>query len=194
MIELIDKMDVIPFEARKDTAQIFNNLMHKDVDGFVSYMGRNFRSVLKIAEGYANPDIALNSGSMLRECIRYEDLARQFLQSEQLWLFFDAFVHLPNFDVASDAFNTLKEVLAGARNKQIAAEFLEERYDQVFFKYQVLLTSSNYVTRRRSLKLLGEILLDRSNFNVMMRFISSEKNLQQVMNLLRDKSPNIQFE
>ena len=137
MIELIDKLDVIPFEARKDTAQIFNNLMHKDVDSFVSYMSQNFRSVLKIAEGYANPEIALNAGSMLRECIRYEDLARQFLQSEQLWLFFDSFVHMPNFDVASDAFNTLKEILVGPRNRQIAAEFIDTRYDQVFLKYQV---------------------------------------------------------
>ena len=33
-----------------------------------------------------------------------------------------------------------------------------------------------------------------SNFNVMMRFIASEHNLQVVMNLLRDKSANIQFE
>ena len=137
MIELIERMDAIPFEARKDTAQIFNNLMHKDVDSFVSYMGDNFHSVLKIAEGYSNPEIALNAGSMLRECIRYEQLTRMFLHSEQLWLFFDSFVHLPNFDVASDAFNTLKEILAGARNKQIAAEFLEERYEEVFLKYQV---------------------------------------------------------
>lgn len=144
--------------------------------------------------------------------------------------------------------------------------------------YQILLKSENYVTRRRSLKLLGEILLDRwwdeigiwqklhkcicmhtyihisirrimlqhdlvdnriyiycsysvcylihrlhacnrqnlstysislcvrtnaptsltitrcSNFNVMMRFISSEYNLQMVMNLLRDNSGSIQFE
>lgn len=44
------------------------------------------------------------------------------------------------------------------------------------------------------MKLLGELLLDRSNFNVMMRFISAEHNLQVVMNLLRDKSANIQFE
>lgn len=35
---------------------------------------------------------------------------------------------------------------------------------------------------------------NNSNFNVMMRFISERKNLQLIMNLLRDKSPNIQFE
>lgn len=42
---------------------------------------------------------------------------------------------------------------------------------QVFSKYNSLLMSENYVTRRQSLKLLGEILLDRSNFDIMMKYI-----------------------
>jgi calcium binding protein 39 len=54
--------------------------------------------------------------------------------------------------------------------------------------------STNYVTKRQSLKLLGEILLDRANFNVMTRYIANEANLKMMMNLLRDKSKNIQFE
>lgn len=54
--------------------------------------------------------------------------------------------------------------------------------------------SSNYVTKRQSLKLLGEILLDRANFSVMTRYIANEANLKMMMNLLRDKSKNIQFE
>ena len=60
--------------------------------------------------------------------------------------------------------------------------------------YNTLINSTNYVTKRQSLKLLGEILLDRSNFNVMTRYISYESNLKVMMNLLRDKSRNIQFE
>lgn len=111
--------------------------MHKNIDSFVSYMNDHFSIILKIVEGYSNPDIALNSGTMLRECIRYEELTRRLLHSEQLWLFFDSFVHLPNFDVASDAFNTLRDILASPRNKHISAEFLTERYDIVFTKYEV---------------------------------------------------------
>lgn len=39
-----------------------------------------------------------------------------------------------------------------------------------FFKlYTELLKSDNYVTRRQSLKLLGELLLDRSNVKIMMQ-------------------------
>ena len=43
-------------------------------------------------------------------------------------------------------------------------------------------------------QLLGELLLDRSNFNVMTSYISNPENLKLMMNLLRDKSKNIQFE
>lgn len=45
-----------------------------------------------------------------------------------------------------------------------------------------------------SVQLLGELLLDRHNFTVMTRYISKAENLKLMMNLLRDKSPNIQFE
>lgn len=65
---------------------------------------------------------------------------------------------------------------------------------QFFAMYNTLLLSTNYVTKRQSLKLLGEILLDRANFNVMTKYISVEANLKMMMNLLRDKSRNIQFE
>ena len=52
------------------------------------------------------------------------------------------------------------------RHKMLAAEFLETNFDRVFGNYQKLLHSDNYVTRRQSLKLLGELLLDRHNFSV----------------------------
>lgn len=55
-------------------------------------------------------------------------------------------------------------------------------------KYNVLLQSRNYVTKRQSLKLLGELLLNRSNFSIMMRYINSSENLKIMMNLLRGQS------
>jgi calcium binding protein 39 len=58
----------------------------------------------------------------------------------------------------------------------------------------VLLQSKNYVTKRQSLKLLGELLLNRSNFKVMMKYINSPDNLKIMMNLLRGTTKAIQFE
>jgi calcium binding protein 39 len=54
--------------------------------------------------------------------------------------------------------------------------------------------SSNYVTKRQSIKLLGEILLDRANYTVMLAYVDSPEHLKLTMNLLRDKSKNIQYE
>jgi len=71
---------------------------------------------------------------------------------------------------------------------------LDKNYDRFFASFTTLILSNNYVTKRQSLKLLGEILLDRANFNVMTRYIANETNLKMMMNLLRDKSKNIQFE
>lgn len=56
------------------------------------------------------------------------------------------------------------------------------------------MVSPNYVTKRQSIKLLGEILLDRSNYTVMLRYVDSADNLKLTMNLLKDRSRNIQYE
>jgi calcium binding protein 39 len=76
----------------------------------------------------------------------------------------------------------------------MVAEYLDKNYDRFFNSFTTLILSSNYVTKRQSLKLLGEILLDRANFSVMTRYIANDANLKMMMNLLRDKSKNIQFE
>ncbi len=80
------------------------------------------------------------------------------------------------------------------KHKTLCATFLEQNYEKFFDHYQKLLHSDNYVTRRQSLKLLGELLLDRYNFTVMTRYISNPDNLKLMMNMLREKSRNIQFE
>lgn len=56
---------------------------------------------------YEHQDIALNCGTMLRECARYEALAKILLYSEEFYHFFK-FVEVSTFDIASDAFSTFK--------------------------------------------------------------------------------------
>ncbi|XP_035533941.1 calcium-binding protein 39-like [Morone saxatilis] len=147
--------------------------------------------LLYCLKGYETPQVALNCGIMLRECIRHEPLAKIVLHSDHFNSFFN-YVEMSTFDIASDAFATFKDLLT--RHKVLVAEYLEQNYDAVFADYEKLLHSENYVTKRQSLKLLGELLLDRHNFTVMTRYISKPENLKLMMNLLRDKSPNIQFE
>ena len=44
------------------------------------------------------------------------------------------------------------------------------------------------------LQLLGEVILERSNFTVMMQYISDPANLVTMMRLLKDSSKVVQFE
>jgi calcium binding protein 39 len=77
---------------------------------------------------YENQEIALNCGTMLRECVRHEPLAKIILQSEEFYRFF-SYVEVSTFDIASDAFATFKDLLT--KHKILCAQFLEANYDKV---------------------------------------------------------------
>lgn len=78
---------------------------------------------------------------------------------------FPDYIEKTTFGVSCDAFANFKETLT--KHKTMVAEYLEKNYERFFNMYETLLQSPNYVTKRQSLKLLGEILLDRTNFQVM---------------------------
>jgi len=194
LVSLVQHLGKLEFEAKKDVAQIFSNLLRRQLgtrSPTVEYLCTKEQILIDLLKGYENPEAALNCGFILRECLRHEPLCKALLHTEQMYLFFD-YVEMSTFDVASDAFSTFKDLLT--KHKSVVAEFLEANYDKFFDKFTTLLNSNNYVTKRQSLKLLGELLLDRSNFNVMTIYISNPDNLKLMMNLLRDKSKNIQFE
>ncbi|XP_070539186.1 calcium-binding protein 39-like [Ptychodera flava] len=194
LLTLVTNLQKIDFEAKKDVAQIFNNVLRRQIgtrSPTVEYICTKQEILFTLVRGYETQEIALNCGVMLRECVRHEALAKILLYSEEFYNFFK-YVEMSTFDLASDAFATFKDLLT--KHKIVCAEFLESNYKRVFDSYEGLLNSSNYVTRRQSLKLLGELLLDRHNFTVMTKYISNPDNLKLMMNMLRDKSRNIQFE
>ena len=81
------------------------------------------------------------------------------------------------------------------RHKSIVTGYLATNFDRFFSKFnEVLVQSSSYVTKRQSIKLLGEILLDRANYNVMMAYVESGENLKLCMKLLRDDRKMVQYE
>eukprot|EP00053_Salpingoeca_punica_P007612 m.69311 g.69311 ORF g.69311 m.69311 type:complete len:327 (-) comp14241_c0_seq1:1080-2060(-) len=193
---LVANLAKVDFESKKDIVQIFAGTLRRQTAGrhpTVEYLGqgKNSQLLIDLVHGYGNPEIALHVGQMLRECIKHDTLAKIIVNDPAFYEFFNH-VQVSTFDVASDAFTTFKELLT--KHKIICAEFLEKNYDKVFGTYVQLLNSENYVTRRQSLKLLGELLLDRANFSIMTKYISNPENLKLMMNMLRDKSRNIQFE
>ncbi|CAN1337161.1 Putative MO25-like protein At5g47540 [Linum perenne] len=157
-------------ETRKDATQVVANLQRQQVQSRL------------IASDY------LENNTDLLDIL----MAGYVLESEDMKKFFD-YIQLPNFDIAADAAATFKELLT--RHKSTVAEFLSKNYDWFFAEYNSkLLESTNYITRRQAVKLLGDILLDRSNSAVMTRYVSSRDNLRILMNLLRESSKSIQIE
>lgn len=193
LLLLLQNITRFDFEAKKDIAAVFTFLVRRsDQNSAGEYILSRPQMLLLLVSGYEDVDVALNCGSILRECIRHPALCKMLLETEEYFFPFFDHVQESNFDVASDAFATLKLLLT--KHKEIASKFLEQRYDAFFAKYNLLIQSNNYVTKRQSLKLLGEILLDRNNFTVMIKYINDPENLKLMMILLQGKSKIIQFE
>ncbi|XP_014671574.1 PREDICTED: protein Mo25-like [Priapulus caudatus] len=161
LLLLIQNLSKIDFEPKKDVVQIFNNTLRRQIgtrSPTVDYICTHREILFTLVGGYESQEIALPCGHMLRECARFEPLAKIILFSDEFYNYFK-YVEVSTFDIASDAFSTFKELLTN--HKIMCAEYLELNYENFFRAYQGLLDSENYVTRRQSLKLLGELLLDR---------------------------------
>lgn len=191
---LLTVMPRLEFEARKDITQIFVALLQRSIGSrhpTVEYVYSNPSIVSMTIRGYDMPSIALNTGMILHEMLQYEILAKLFLYSDDLYRF-PQYIEFTSFSISCDAFKNLRDALVTHRS--MAAEFLQQQYVQFFSMFTQLLDSQNYVTRRQSLKLLGELLVDRAHYSTMIRYVSDEENLKRIMNALRDRSKHIQLE
>ncbi|OIW04283.1 hypothetical protein TanjilG_00843 [Lupinus angustifolius] len=214
---LIISLPNLKLGPRQDATHVIANLQRQRVNSKLiasHYLENNIDLVDILMQGYEKEgDVALTYGAVARECIRHQSVARHVLESEHMKKFFE-YVQIPNFEVASDAGATFKVEYAYdttsfnfhsisfqvlmvellTRHKSTVAEFLSKNYDWFFKEYNSLLESTSYFTRRRAVKLLGDMLLDRSNSAVMVRYVSSLDNMVILMNLLRDSNKTIQFE
>ncbi|GMN27805.1 hypothetical protein TIFTF001_001818 [Ficus carica] len=172
LIICLPKLDL---GIRQDATHVIANLQRQRVSSRLiasEYMEKNLDLMNILILGYEDSDMALTYGAIVRECIRHQTVAKYILESEHMKKIFD-YIEDPNFEIAADATATFK----------------------FFNKYNSkLLGSPSYITRRQSTKLLGDILLDRTNSSVKLRYVSSLDNLKIFMNLLRDSNKTIQLE
>jgi len=193
MKNLLSGVALLGFEARKDVAFVFRYLLQKSSnvkDGFtVAYLQDNFDIVRSLVAGYKVADSSSACcGLMLRECARHEELAKRMLHDKCFESMFDH-VQLTQFDIASDAFSTLRALLV--THKKMVAQFLEDKFEWFMGRYVALLECEQYVTKRQALRMLRDVLLDRNNLRVMTRYINQPDNLKLMMNLLRDPRKTI---
>lgn len=213
----------LPFEARKDTQTIFSHILRfKPTDSdnsdppVVSYIVHHRPEIIvELCRGYTSPHSAMPCGTILREALKFDVITAIILydQSQEsepavrltelqpsipqlgsglFWQFFE-WIDRGSFEVSADAFATFREILT--RHKTLVSGYLSTNFSMFFDRYNnVLVQSKSYVTKRQSIKLLGEILLDRANYNVMMAYVESGENLKLCMKLLRDDRKMVQYE
>ncbi|KAL3421056.1 conidiophore development protein hymA [Phlyctema vagabunda] len=214
----------LPFESRKDAQVIFSYVLRfrpatasaKSDPIALSYVVNNRPDVLvELCNGYDHKESATGAGTVLREILKSDAVAAIILYHDPeksadskglsgiqvdapqtgrgvFWKFF-AWIDKGSFEVGTDAFTTFRELLT--RHKPIVAQYLQTNFERFFDKYNnILVKSDSYVTKRQSIKLLGEILLDRANYNVMTAYVDRGEHLKICMNLLRDERKMVQYE
>ncbi|GAD95275.1 conidiophore development protein hymA [Paecilomyces variotii No. 5] len=223
LYELARGIRLLPFESRKDTQTIFSHILRfkppqsTNADPpVISYIVHNRPEVIvELCRGYEFSQSAMPCGIILREALKFDviaaiilydqsaegepairlsDLQAGIVQSGEgvFWKFF-GWIDRGSFEVSADAFTTFREILT--RHKTLVSGYLATNFDLFFSRYNdILVQSDSYVTKRQSIKLLGEILLDRANYNVMTAYVDSGEHLKLCMKLLKDDRKMVQYE
>ncbi|KAK4983709.1 Hym1p [Elasticomyces elasticus] len=214
----------LPFEARKDTQTIISNVFRFKPAGSTSddpvalqyVVGNRPETIIALCNGYDRRESAMPCGGILKQALQHADAVAALILYDEpradgrptdlgnidadvkssgtgvFWKFFD-WIDKSAFEVSTDAFDTFRTILI--RHKSIVAKYVEVNFDLFFSKYNnVLIKSESYVTKRQSLKLLGEILLDRQFYEVMTRYVDSGDNLKLIMWQLKDDRKMVQYE
>ncbi|KAA8901956.1 hypothetical protein TRICI_005963 [Trichomonascus ciferrii] len=194
LVGLAANLHALEFDARKDVVVVFTTLLRRQIgtrSPTVDYLATKPQIMDSLITWSASPDLALTAGAIVRDCVRYEPLARLVLNSPLFWNYFE-YVTTGPFEVATDSFATLHDLFSD--HGPTVSEFLTRNAGPFTLKMAGLMGSENYVTKRQSVKLMAHIIRQRSNYAFMTEYINDAGNLKQVMNLLRDRSKNIQYE
>ncbi len=92
----------------------------------------------------------------------------------------------------SDSMATVKALVT--EHEELAARYLEKNHEVVFERMMDVVHCGAYLTQRLFLNFLGKMLLQKSNFKVMVKYVAESKHLQSAMTLLKSESAAICFE
>lgn len=215
---------LLPFEARKDTQTIISNVFRfrspgsssSEPDALKQVLVQQPDIIVSLCNGYDRRESAGACGGILKEALKHDAVAAVILYDEPLadgktidiyndvditakssgngvfWKFF-SWIDQSSFEVSADAFDCFRLILT--KHKPLVATYISTNFDLFFDRYNnILVKSDSYVTKRQSIKLLGEVLLDRQFYEVMTRYVDSGDNLKLIMWQLKDERRMVQYE
>jgi calcium binding protein 39 len=152
------------------------------IDALMKVYGQNARGA----------DVTI--GIMIRDASRFAKSIDYILNEELVFKLFSVMAS-SNFDVSSDAFQTMREVITN--HKDVSAPWLAKNFTRFFTDYMKPLRTSevtNYVVVRQSLSILSAILLDRQFMDSMLQFVNNEEYLKAILMLMSNDSKVVKYE
>lgn len=194
-IKLLSCLEHLEFEARKAAAHILFELF-EGAGGTVGQIVEYVRSTPEMVQGILNccahEKVFFLGAQMVRSATRCSQLTSALLENGCLLKLLSLCFHA-NFEISNEAFASVRALLLN--QQRLAAEHVEANFVEFFTLYNSLLQrEKDYVVQRQALRLLAQLLLDRTFQSVMVRYVKEECFLQIHMNLLRDASQMIPLE
>ena len=203
MVHIAKRIPCLEPEPRRIVSAIWGYLLkiespRTNKRTIVEYLIRHTEAVRSLFEQYgknsSGADVII--GVMIRDAARFSQIVNFILSSGLIYHLFPVLTS-DNFDVSTDAFQTLKEVLTN--HKELSAPWLSKNADN-FFPECMKLTDpgtngkTDYVTVRQIITLLTTIMLDRPFMDCMIQFVCNDDFLVKTLVLLGNPSKVVQYE
>jgi hypothetical protein len=207
---LLENIRYLEFEARKFFTRIFEYAVTQRRELSVPYILARKNLLFQLIHAYDEKDVSISLAcdAILRACIQCEPVAELMLQSAEpspnvvaqtpshaipsdaeahegtgdMVLLFFRYLDLPTF-INSHAFASFKLLLQ--LFPPLGAVYLQKHYTTFFPLFNRLLASENYLTKVQAFAFLGELLMERCNQEIMMRYVNEAENLKLAMMALR---------
>lgn len=194
--QLFFHIKLLSFEGRKSLTRIVEYSLLQCSEISIPYIDNDdripFFTSLVAAYDTNEPSIAFCADSIFRACITHDCICETiFNVKPSLVMPFLRYVDVPNFDISSHAYDTLKTLLT--QHPDHAANFLRENYDEFFTSFNQLLQSEQYLTKVHAFALLSELLMQPANNDTMIKYINDPENLKCAMVTLRSPQRALQL-
>lgn len=193
---LIVNLKDIEFDSRKIVVSLFNSLLRRKVGNrspTVDYLLSKKKILIALMKGPEIQETSISTGTMLREAIKYEAISKVVLYDSHFWDYFN-YVNTDSFETSTDSFCTFSDLLT--IHPRLVGEFFlnQSIIDRFIQGINGLITTGNYVTKRESVSLLSQLIMQKQNYGLMTNYVNKPENLKIIMLLLSDRSKNIQLE
>ena len=201
LVHISNKISDVAPETRRILCAIWGYLLKLEhpksfqrpmVDFLIAHLDSIDRLIRSYGRTSRGADVTI--GIMIRDSTRFSRIIEYILSRDLVFMLFDV-MESGNFDVSSDAFQTMRELLTN--HKDISAPWLSKNFDKFFNQYMNPLqrpSEESYVIIRQSLSVLSGILLDRQFMDCMLKFVNREDFLKAILILMSNDSKAVKYE